>query len=158
MASQAPPEVSENAQDLHRRESWWQIYLPFLAGTTFLFGLAWIVGLPNSPDWQARAQAIASLSYSLLCLFPILLCLFFPYLILVLGIAGMVVLHRSTEKPLRTVEKAAASLVQNINHFSENIDEKAEAFDAALAPAYKLFSIFDKPREESHESAEENSI
>ena len=158
MASQAPTEVRETGSALHQRETWWQISLPYLAGLALLFSLLFLLGVADLPDWRSRAEAIASLSYSLLCLFPVLLCLFAPYLVLIIGIYGMLVLHRSTEKPLRSLETAAESLVKNINNFSENIDEKAEAFEAALAPAYKLFSIFDKPQEESHEPTEENSI
>jgi len=151
----APPR--ETGAALHRRETWWQISLPFLAGLALLLGLVLLVGLPNNPEWRLIAEAIASLSYSLLCLFPILLCMFIPYLLLVIGIYGMRVLRRGTEGPLRQLETVSTSLVDQINNFSANIDQKAESFDEALIPMYKLFSIFDKPEGENHEPREESS-
>jgi hypothetical protein len=159
MDSQTSLTPSETGAALHRRETWWQIYLPFLAGLALLLGLVLLVGLPNNPEWRLRAEAIASISYSLLCLFPILLCMFVPYIILIVGIYGMRLLHRGTTGPLRRVEDLAASLAERINHFSANIDEKAESFDEALAPIYKLFSIFDKSddfSEENHAPGEQS--
>ena len=154
MASQPSPIPHETGAVLHQRETWWQITLPFLGALALLLGLGLLVGLPNNPDWRFRAEAIASLSYSLLCLFPILLCMFVPYLLIILGIYAMLLLHRGTEGPLRRVEEISASLVERVNNFSENIDEKAESFDEALAPAYKLFSIFDRPNDNSEENYE----
>jgi hypothetical protein len=155
MDSQPSLMPSETGTALHRRETWWQIYLPFLGGLALLLGLVLLVGLPNNPEWRSRAEAIASLSYSLLCLFPVLLCMFVPYILLVLGIYGMRRLHRGTASPLRRVEGMAASLAERINHFSANIDERAESFDEALAPVYKVFSIFDKPNDSSEENYEQ---
>jgi hypothetical protein len=159
MASEPSPSPRESGSTLHRRETWRQITLPFLGGLALLFGLGLLVGLPNNPDWRFRAEAIASLSYSLLCLFPILLCMFVPYLLIILAIYVMLLLHRGTERPLRRVETMTASLVAKINKFSDSIEDKAESFDEALAPMYKLFSIFDKPSdnsEENHEPIEQN--
>lgn len=157
MDAQPSPAPRETGAALHRRETWWQISLPFLAGLALLFGLVLLVGLPNNPEWRLIANAIASLSYSLLCLFPILLCMFIPYIIIIIGIYGMRMLHHGTARPLRRLEDMAASLAEKINDFSANIDERAEAFSAALAPVYKVFSIFDKPMEEHHEPREESS-
>lgn len=156
MDSQASAPERETGKKLHQRETWWQITLPFVLALVLVLGLGFGIGFPNHPDWRYRAEAIASLSYILLCLFPILLCLFMPYLLLILGIYGMLTLHRSTETPLLRLENAANSLAKRVNDFSVNIDEKAATFEEAFAPAYKVFSIFDKPEEESDEPREEN--
>jgi hypothetical protein len=155
MQTESPPSPRETGEKLHRRETWWQITVPFLLGLALLLGMFLLVGLPNNPEWRLRAEAIASLSYSILCLFPVLLCLFIPYILIVLGIYAMRVLHRGTARPLRRLEDFAASLAERIKQFSSNIDDKAEAFDQALAPLYRILAIFDEPEateEENHES------
>lgn len=146
---------SESGSSLHRRETRWQIYFPFILGLVLLVSIALIFVLPNDAIWRVRASAVADWIYSVLCLFPILLCLLPLYLILLAGIYGLNRLHAGTERPLRKLELLSAKLAQRINIVMEYINEKTIQFNTATAPLDDLLSAFDTPV--SSEEKESNS-
>lgn len=135
----------ESGAVIHRRETRWQIYLPFALGLLLLVLVFSLVALPSDPIWRVRAQAIADWIYSVLCLFPILICLFPLYLILIVGVYGMKKLHDGTEPPLHKLETVSADFAERINRAMDYINEKTIAFSSATAPLDDLLSAFDTP-------------
>ena len=144
----------ESGEAIHRRESLWQIYLPFGLGLLLILILVLMVALPSDPIWRVRAQAIADFTYIMICQLPLLLCAFVIFLPVVLGVWGMYRVHRTTERPLRKLENMSAGLATRINRVSEYINEKTIDASAAIEPAMNMISPFDTPSERNEEDSD----
>lgn len=136
--------VRESGAVIHRRETNWQIYLPFIIGLFVLFGIFAGLAIPSNPIWRDRAQAIGDLLYILLCTIPILFCMLPVYIIILLGIYGMNKVHDGTERPLRKLENLSESLATRIETARDFVNEKTIAFSSAVEPFEKVMSIFEK--------------
>lgn len=147
METQATPEEKkprESGADIHRRETTWQIYLPFLLGIAVL-GLVFIViGVQPDPLWRDRAQAMGDFMYTFLCTIPILFCMLPVYIIILASIYGMRKVHSGTERPLRKLENLSESLAGKIETATEFVNEKTISFSTLFEPLETLFTIFDK--------------
>ena len=152
--AQAQPQ-HESGTQIHRRESRLQIYLPFGLGLLLLLTMILIVALPTNPIWRVRAQAFADWTYTILCLVPIVLCVFPLFMLVALGIWGMNRLHGITERPLRKLEKLAAGLATRINNASEYIQRKTIDVSTTIEPALHMIDTFDSPRQEVSDVATE---
>ncbi|MGJ3241301.1 MAG: hypothetical protein ACFE0Q_21520 [Anaerolineae bacterium] len=141
----------ETGAIIHRRETNWQIYLPFLLGILTLVIVFLVMALPTDALWRYRAQALGDFLYTLLCVIPILFCLLPVYVLILLGVYGMKRLHSGTERPLRKLEKLSESLASRIETATEFVNQKTISFSSALEPLEKLFSIFDRPTPSSSE-------
>lgn len=135
----------ESGKLIHQRETRWQINFPFLLGILLIMLIFLGLALPSDPIWRVRTQAIADWIYSILCLLPLIVCIFPLYLILVIGIYGMKRLHDGTETPLRKLETVSAESVERINRAMDYINEKTIDFSSATAPLDDLLSAFDTP-------------
>ncbi len=134
----------ESGAVIHRRETNWQIYLPFIIGLLILGAIFAGLAIPSDPIWRDRVQAIGDLLYLLLCTIPILICMLPVYIIVLLGIYGMKKVHDGTERPLRKLENLSESLATRIEVGSEFVNKKTIAFSSAVEPFEKVMSIFEK--------------
>jgi len=154
-SEQQPPR--ESGAKLHRRETNWQIYFPFLLGILGLVVLFLSIALPTAPVWRDRAQAIGDFMYILLCQIPLVLCTFLIYPLILVFIYGMRKAHAGTERPLRKLENAAASLAERITQVTEYVNEKNGDISAMYEPLDNALNIFDYPETEdgtTHEPAD----
>jgi hypothetical protein len=151
LSKQPPPESGET---LHRRESLWQIFLPFGLGLLFILILVLMVALPSDPIWRIRAQAIADFTYIMICQLPIFLCAFATFIPVALGIWGMYRVHGTTERPLRKLENLSAGLAERINRVSDYINQKTIDASVAIEPALNMISPFDTPLETNEEASD----
>lgn len=151
---QARPQRESGIQ-IHRRESRLQIYLPFGLGLMLLLTLILIVALPTNPIWRIRAQAVADWTYTILCLTPMVLCVFPLFMLVALGIWAMNRLHGMTERPLRKLEILTAGLANRVNNVSEYIQRKTIDVSATIEPALHMIDTFDNPRQEVSDGATE---
>jgi hypothetical protein len=145
----------ESGTEIHRRESRLQIYLPFGLGLLILLTMILVVALPTNPIWRVRAQAIADWTYTILCLIPMVLCVFPVFMLVALGIWGMNRLHGITEPPLRKLENLAAGLATRINNASEYVQRKTIDVSTTIEPALNLISTFDNPQQEVSDATTE---
>ncbi len=134
----------ESGEDLHRRETRRQIWLPFGAGLVLLFLIVAGLALQSQPIWRVRIEALASWTNTLLCLLPLVICAFPVYLLIIWGIYGMHRLHNATETPLRKVENLAGTTASRIESLSTFVNEKTIAISANLAPYMKAMRAFDQ--------------
>jgi len=141
-----PPD--ESGTEIHRRESRLQIYLPYGLGLLILLTMVLVVALPTNPIWRVRAQAIADWTYTILCLIPMVLCVFPVFMLVAMSIWGMYRLHGITEPPLRKLENLAAGLATRINNASEYVQRKTIDVSTTIEPALNLISTFDNPQQE----------
>ncbi len=135
----------ESGAIIHRRETTWQIYLPFLLGIGVLVLAFAVVGIPSDPAWRDRAQAIGDFLYTFLCTLPILVCLLPIYVLILAGIYGMRKVHSGTERPLRKLENLSESLAERIETATKFVNEKTISFSTLFEPLDTLFSMFDQP-------------
>ena len=138
----------ESGTQLHTRETRLQIYLPFALSLLLLLAMVLVVALPSNPIWRIRAQAIADWTYTILCLLPMVLCVLPLFLLVALGIWGMNIVHRTTERPLRKLENLAAGLATRINNISEYVQQKTIDVSATVEPAMNVISAFNSPEQE----------
>lgn len=160
MGTQSPSDnktLRESGTVLHRSETNWQIYFPFLLGILVLVIMFLAIALPTEPEWRDRAQAVGDFLYTFLCMLPMLVCMLPIHLVILVSIYGMKKVHEGTERPLRKLENAAASLAERIERVTDYINEKAVAFDEAYEPIDDALGIFD-PIETSVESPQEESM
>jgi hypothetical protein len=143
--------LRESGAALHRRETNWQIYFPFLLGILLLVGIFSMVALPSDPIWQDRAQAIGDFLYTLLCIIPILLCLLPIYVMVLLCIYGMRKLHDGTERPLRKLENLTENLASHIETATIFVTEQTNFFSSAIEPYEEIISTFDTPAPDNEE-------
>lgn len=151
------PIVRESGAVVHRRETNWQIYLPFLLGILVLLAIFLLMALPSDPVWLDRAQALGDFLYTILCIFPIILCLFPVYLILIVCIYGMRKLHDGVESPLQKLENSAAGIAKKIENFTDNINDKTISAATLFEPLDKLARIFDEKTATEETMADEQS-
>lgn len=159
METQASPEQKpqrESGASIHRRETNWQIYLPFLLGIGVLILAVVVVGAPSDPLWRDRAQAIGDFLYTFLCTFPLLVCLLPVYVLILAGIYGMRKVHSGTERPLRKLENLSESLAGRIETATEFVNEKTISFSTLFEPLDTLFSIFDKSTPSSEKETDKD--
>lgn len=157
METQAIPEEKtprESGAVIHRRETNWQIYLPFLLSIGVLVLAFAVVGIPSDPAWRHRAQAIGDFLYTFLCTLPLLICLLPVYVLIVAGIYGMRKVHSGTERPLRKLENLSESLAGRIETATEFVNEKTISFSTLFEPLDTLFSIFDKSAPSSEKESD----
>jgi|GEM_PF-1784053 len=148
----------ESGAVLHQRETNRQIYLPFLAGIALLAGIFLMLAIPSDPVWRDRARAIGDFLYTLLCIIPILLCLFPLYVMVLLGIFGMRKLHSSTERSLRKLENLTESLAKRIETATAYVNEHTITLSSKLEPLEIFFKIFTSPDTDNlNTQAEETS-
>jgi hypothetical protein len=150
-----PQPPHESGTEIHRRESRLQIYLPYGIGLLILLTMVLVVALPSDPIWRVRAQAIADWTYTILCLIPMVLCVFPLFMLVALGIWGMYRLHGITEPPLRKLENLAAGLATRINNASEYVQRKTIDVSTTIEPALNLISTFDSPQQEVSDATTE---
>ncbi len=136
--------VRTSGQQIHRRETLLQIILPFSAALLLIVGIFLLVALQNQPIWRIRAQAIADFMVSMLCLFPLVLCLFPVYAMVLLAIFGMNVMHRGTERPLRKLELRASAALAWIETRSNFIREKTVSYSEHIKPIMNTMSVFEQ--------------
>jgi hypothetical protein len=141
-----PPEqpVRPSGQQIHQRETLLQIILPFSAVLLLIVGIFLLVALQNQPIWRIRAQAIADFMVSMLCLLPLVLCMFPVYALVLLAIFGMNVMHRGTERPLRKLELRASSALVWIETRSNFIREKTVSYSEQIKPIMNTMSVFEQ--------------
>jgi hypothetical protein len=150
-----PQSPRESGTEIHRRESRLQIYLPYGIGLLILLTMVLVVALPTNPIWRVRAQAIADWTYTILCLIPMVLCVFPLFMLVALGIWGMYRLHGITEPPLRKLENLAAGLATRINNASEYVQRKTIDVSTTIEPALNLMNTFDNPQQEVSDATTE---
>lgn len=135
----------ESGATIHRRETNWQIYLPFLLGIATLLAIFLLIALPSDPVWRDRAQAIGDFLYTLFCIIPFLICLFPIYILILLSIYGTTKLHDGTERPLRKLEQLTASLAERIESATEYVNNRTASLSDSLEPLDNVFNAFDTP-------------
>lgn len=150
-SSEAKKTPRESGAIIHRRETNWQIYLPFLLGIATLLTVFLILALPSDPVWRDRAQAIGDFLYTLFCIIPFILCLFPVYILILLSIYASTKLHDGTERPLRKLEQLTASLAERIETTTDYVNSHTTSLSNSLEPLDNVFNIFDEPESSNRE-------
>lgn len=157
--SHGQPPLRESGTEIHRREWLRQILLPFLGAVLLIAGIFLLVGLQNQPIWRIRAQAIGDFLYSTLCLFPVVMCLFPLYVLVLFGIYGMNALQRGTETPLRKLELKANAAADWVEAYSNRVREKTVSYSEKITPVMEMIDVFDaaKPKPTGEDKQHEPS-
>ncbi|MEO1290497.1 MAG: hypothetical protein AAFV93_22365 [Chloroflexota bacterium] len=150
MSDQQAPR-RESGAIIHRRETNWQIYFPFILGILVLVSVFALLGLPTESVWRDRVQAMGDFLYTLLCMIPMLICMLPFYLVILISIYGMTKLHDGTERPLRKLENATESLASRIETITVFINEKTAQFGNTTDPFTNMLTTFDSPAEQNKE-------
>ena len=130
---------------IHRRETIWQIAIPFVLFGIFILALMLGIGLQSDPIWRVRIQAMYELFNFIFCLIPAVFCLYPIYIIVMMSVYGMYRLHQSTERPLRKLELAAIALSERIEWFNQFARTHTENLSTFFSPFMTWMSQFDEP-------------
>ncbi len=143
----APAPVRESGTVVHRRETRLQIALPFIGAVLIVLGLTILPILINDPQYRLRVSFVGDLLMTLFVLCPAVVCMAVVYFVVVLGIFGMMVLHRMAGTPLERLERMSERLAVEIDGVSRRLSNAAISFGATLAPLSRILSIFDRDPE-----------
>lgn len=137
----------QRGRNIHRRETFRQILLPFLIG---FLGLAIAVGLiavQREGVWRIRAATIGDFLYMILCILPMLLCSLATYIIALIGIVTINKLHHRTQSPLERVETMANGLAKRVESLSTGLNARTTRWSARLEHILTFLDIFEPTQE-----------
>jgi hypothetical protein len=140
-----PPTSSparETGAVLHRRETRWQIYLPFLFALLLCIAIFGAIALLNDPLARARIAIMGNMVSMALLLCPLVICLLPLYFLLAAAIFGMGKLHRAVGTPLERLERATEWAVTQVNDWTAYLQQWLIRLNTSLAPLMALFSFF----------------
>lgn len=132
----------ETGRVIHRRETRYQIWLPFAISLIVLIVIFFAIALQPDPLWRERAQAIGDLMYIIFCSFPLLICLLPLYVVIIVITYGANKLHQGSETPLRKVENAAASMTQRVETYSQMVRDRTVSASQFFDPLDKAETMF----------------
>lgn len=126
----------------HRRRVRRSIVLPFILGIIlFALGLA-VTLIPLS---RQDVSIVSDLVLSCLCLFPLVICLFPLYMVMVLAVYGMARTDKAVTTQLRRVRTASETLAARVDSTTDTINQKTVDVSVRLAPLNAIFGIFERP-------------
>lgn len=132
----------EAGKTIHRRETRWQIILPFLGGFAVIGAVFGIAATMNDPFAMQRVAIIADCMFSVMILCPMVICLFPVYLLTVVMMYGMNKLHQGTEAPLQRLETMTETLAQRAETLTKDVNQRVVNANVRLAPLLHWFSFF----------------
>lgn len=126
----------------HRRETRWQIYLPFVLGVLLVLLVAVVMALLPR---RAQVSVIADFMLLIMILCPMVLCMFPLVLVTVSAAYGASRLHTVTGKPLERLEKLSGEMHERTNHLSETWGQRSITWLVRVEPVLRLMRIWDEP-------------
>jgi len=141
----------QSGQKIHRRETRTQILLPFLFGLVVVLATFLVVALPVDPLWRIRAAAIADLTVTVFCLFPLFLCMFGLYFIVIVSIYGMHKLHDTAQTPLQRLEHLVERITKFIERTDSFIGQRGINWSAKVAHVMSFMTLFDVKPEKTQQ-------
>lgn len=147
----APPPRHEDGRTIHRRETRWQIWLPFSLVALLMLGLFLVLFLPQDANAGYRAEAVANVFVTLFVLCPGVVVLFGLYILVVACVAGVAKLHDKALPPLQRLEQLAASARTRVSTWTTRANHSGVRFGALLAPLETMFHELEKFAKETRD-------
>ena len=134
----------------HRRQTFWQVKVPALAGILFLLGILLVaIVLPL----RSQSGLIADFSLTVLVLCPVALCLFPLFLGLVAANVGLSRLNTALANLLVRAETMSHTMVDKANTASETISRKTTAFRSRVDTVEQAVNRFEHERGENDDAS-----
>jgi hypothetical protein len=128
-----------------RRDQRLHIWLPFAVGAILLIVLVAFAAL------LPRVSVVANCLLTVLILCPALLCLLPIYFLTVFAVFGMNSLYNGAAKPLRSLEKLSARVLNRTTDVSDTLARSSINFNARLAPLSNWMEHAFDERKDDHE-------
>jgi len=153
MASSQPTN-REKGRQLHRRQTRWQIILPFCLLIIVIFAMPIITALLPT---ASHISIVSDWMFTLLVLCPMVLCFFVPLVITVAMAYGVGRLHDGVQPPLERLEDMTASMNERVGTLTDTANERVVGWTARLEPFLYLLRIFDGKADEQQASSDTSS-
>lgn len=152
MSASLPP-THEEGISIHRRETRWQIWLPFALLALLMLILLFVLVLPQDVNTRFRAEAVANIFVTVFLICPGILLLFGIYVLMVAGVVGVNRLHDGVLPPLQRLERLSGQARAKVNGWAMRANQSAVHLGAVLAPLETLFDHLEKFTKESNDDA-----
>lgn len=123
-----PLPVNPDTKARHRREVWWQIFLPFIIGVILIGGL--VLGITFTGVGDTSVWADVSLIWVII---PLLFMALIPLVILVAIVVGLTWLIQNTPPYAFQVQAAFDTVQTAVRQFTDRATEPVLRFHSELA-------------------------